>query len=247
MCSRYLAICLHAAVIASLVSSSAAARPARGLTAVNTATGSAAAVPLEPRPTTANCSELFFQQRVDQFDFNSDAPTWQQRYFLCPQFANGSGTAAPPILFLGAVAAASAAALITTVKWYGGAHHMPNCTCSRSRQRGGRAESRKHQRATVGAGPRPGRPARVCRGEQKGREPFDIASAMCLPHRAGMIAGLCRGRQAMLLTRKLAAADSTPLLPWSALRSCSIATTASRFRSMAAMQPQCSILPWMLL
>ncbi|KAI7839243.1 hypothetical protein COHA_006941 [Chlorella ohadii] len=99
MCSRYLASCLYAAVIASLVSSSAAARQ-RGLTAVNTASGSAAALPLEPRPTTANCSELFFEQRVDQFDFNGDAPTWQQRYFLCPQFANGSGTAAPPILFL---------------------------------------------------------------------------------------------------------------------------------------------------
>jgi len=180
MCSRYLASCLYAAVIASLVSSSAAARQ-RGLTAVNTASGSAAALPLEPRPTTANCSELFFEQRVDQFDFNGDAPTWQQRYFLCPQFANGSGTAAPPILFLGAVAAASAAALIPTVKWYGGAHHMPNCTCSHSRQRGGRAESRKHQRTTVGAGPRPGRPARVCRGEQKGANPSTLHRQCACP------------------------------------------------------------------
>ena len=87
-----------------MVSTAAAVRPARGLAVDSTAAaaaGAAAPPPLQPRPTTANCSELFFEQRVDQFDFNSDAPTWRQRYFLCPQFADRGGSAPPPILFLG--------------------------------------------------------------------------------------------------------------------------------------------------
>lgn len=102
MCCRYPP---HAFLLASigvlLVSGSAAARPPRVLAAVSTSTGGAAKPPLEPRPTTANCSELFFEQRVDPFDFSSDAAKWLQRYFVCSQFAEGGGTTAPPILFLG--------------------------------------------------------------------------------------------------------------------------------------------------
>lgn len=97
MCSFAAARALYLAIAVLAVSSAAAVRPSRGL-AVDTAATAAQRPLLEPRPTTANCSELVFEQRVDQFNFNSDAPKWQQRYFLCTQFADRSSA---PILFLG--------------------------------------------------------------------------------------------------------------------------------------------------
>lgn len=54
-------------------------------------------IPLDPRPSAANCSELFFEQPLDQSNYRRQ-PTWRQRYFLCDQFLRGDEPA-PTILF----------------------------------------------------------------------------------------------------------------------------------------------------
>ncbi len=36
-----------------------------------------------PLPSTANCSELYLEQPVDQSDYNAGTPTWRQHYFVC--------------------------------------------------------------------------------------------------------------------------------------------------------------------
>lgn len=56
--------------------------------------------PPAERPTAADCRELWREQRVDQFDGVGDAPTWQQRYFLCDSLWNRSDPQAP-LLFYG--------------------------------------------------------------------------------------------------------------------------------------------------
>lgn len=56
-------------------------------------------IPLDPRPSAANCSELFFEQPLDQSNYRRQ-PTWRQRYFLCDQFLRGDEPA-PTILFYG--------------------------------------------------------------------------------------------------------------------------------------------------
>ena len=62
----------------------------------------AAAPAFHPKPTTANCTELWMEQPVDQFNYNEDAPTWLQRYYVCSQFWNASDPLAP-LFFYGAV------------------------------------------------------------------------------------------------------------------------------------------------
>lgn len=51
-------------------------------------------------PTTANCTQLWMEQRVDHFDLLGGVPTWLQRFYACPQFYE-SGPRAPLIYYGG--------------------------------------------------------------------------------------------------------------------------------------------------
>lgn len=52
---------------------------------------------LKPRRSAADCSELFFEQPLNQFNYNEQR-NWQQRYFLCTQFLRRDEPA-PSIMF----------------------------------------------------------------------------------------------------------------------------------------------------
>lgn len=54
---------------------------------------------LKPRRSAADCSELFFEQPLNQFNYNEQR-NWQQRFFLCTQFLRRDEPA-PSILFYG--------------------------------------------------------------------------------------------------------------------------------------------------
>ncbi|KAL4448364.1 hypothetical protein ABPG75_005583 [Micractinium tetrahymenae] len=84
-----LAAALGAVCLATCTAAAAARTEASALRSDST--------PLEPRPSAANCTELFFEQPLDQSDYN-EQPIWLQRYFVCNQFLR-QDEPAPTILF----------------------------------------------------------------------------------------------------------------------------------------------------
>lgn len=110
-CARFWRRTLLLLAVAALGRRCCAARQLAGGTRAAAAVAAAAAAVrrhegrLQPEPlSTANCSELYIEQPVDQFNFNAGAPTWRERYFVCDAFLRAGprrpgGQAAPPLLF----------------------------------------------------------------------------------------------------------------------------------------------------